>query len=34
MEGDEVFGKVLMNENGVWYDEEEICNLCDNFVCM
>lgn len=32
LEGDEVFGKVLTNENGVWYDEEEICNSRDNFV--
>lgn len=32
LEGDEIFGKVLTNENGVWYDEEEICNSRDNFV--
>lgn len=30
--GDEIFGKVMTNENGIWYDEEEICNSRDNFV--
>lgn len=32
LEDDDIFGKVLTNEGGVWYDEEEICNPRDNFV--
>lgn len=32
LEDDDIFGKVLTNEGGVWYDEEEICNPRDTFV--